>query len=540
MNYFGIMIRCVGERERIAVLIVMFALIGLLLPSVDIDASAIVIGKESALAFAPAAMGLEMDAGPNSSFSFALPDGGIRHLDLYSYRCIGGDGVKGPVSWAGCEDLGGMVYEVPSEGAYSGNAWKVSRFRLPGDVAKVRVGGGYEMAFINSVAEPAFQVTRVEFLLIFLVFGLLIASWHFRGEESTGLENVVAATTLIGGLLRLDQLYHDASRRLLLDGFSIFLQAMSFDYLDPFALGFKEPLFPALAQPFIALYGGGELGLRVFTLALSVAAIPLAYKCMRLYLGDVPAAFSSFAVAFHPYLIFMSAQGHRLEMFMVLAMAFAYFMGQAAEGRTKAALVCGSMVLFRLESIIFMPLAILALGWGMRPKRELAAMALIPLLISLPILFSSWAETGRPLHYLDRHTGWYGGGGISERADGLAAPKEGILDRALAAGAIGLATTSIRGYIAGLSAMVGVTWAPLKASSLPVLLVLAWAVSYGRRSLAAYSILLILPYSFSLGIEARYRYVFQAYPFLAGILGALIYAIFKKIWHRGGRLSSPP
>ena len=67
-----------------------------------------------------------------------------------------------------------------------------------------------------------------------------------------------------------------------------------------------------------------------------------------------------------------------------------------------------------------------------------------------------------------------------------------------------------------------------------LLIAIAWGMSSGRQRIVVFSLLLILPYTPTLSLEPRYRYAFQSFPYLAGLLASLLHQMWSTMAKRSG------
>jgi SAM-dependent methyltransferase len=86
--------------------------------------------------------------------------------------------------------------------------------------------------------------------------------------------------------------------------------------------GIREPLFVFVVHVYGAVFGSSDFGLRLLTVILSTVSIYAVLRVGRGLFGDIPGQAIGLAMALNGPLIFESARGLRLELELVLCMAY--------------------------------------------------------------------------------------------------------------------------------------------------------------------------------------------------------------------------
>lgn len=211
----------------------------------------------------------------------------------------------------------------------------------------------------------------------------------------------------------------------------------------------REPLHPALIRAATWMVGPGREAPRLVSFTFSnLLVLVTALVGWRLY-GRWPALVASAFVAFHPYWLYRSTEGLRLELYGTLLLVFVWLTAERAErGRSVRLLVAGVvgglLCLVRMTSLVFV---VPVVGWFLirggraaphpqpegeeasearRDLRPAAAVALILLvLIIAPYLYVCHRDLGDALIWVNRHARWWR---YRELQEGLAGspPSEGV------------------------------------------------------------------------------------------------------------------
>jgi len=207
---------------------------------------------------------------------------------------------------------------------------------------------------------------------------------------------------------------------------------MEFQYhpLDPDAVGyrqiadsmkhtydtsFREPLWIWTIKFWFLLLGSSDLNLRLLSVLLSLLLLAAAHKLFNDYAQKPAAALTAVALlTVHPYLIFMSIRGLRLEFYSLVILLLAYHVTVRREkvphNRRLAGLCMWgtAAVMQQLNSLIFVPIL-----WGyafwrhkLRWKKLIFPAAVLTVLLG-PHLLYSHREFGDPLWSANVHAKWY-------------------------------------------------------------------------------------------------------------------------------------
>lgn len=187
--------------------------------------------------------------------------------------------------------------------------------------------------------------------------------------------------------------------------------------IDRFGFGYPPdqhpPLWPLLGVPLVWLTGDGYVALKVVSLLVGIAVIPLAYLSLRRHVGDGPALFASgLAAASYP-LVDFSGNGSLWGLLAALYLGWLWALPGTAEGgsaaRTRAGwalvgLVMGLAYLTNYPAVV-LPVALAALHLlrhgraALRPSllAEPALAGLVLLVVVLPWLVHNALLFGSPI-----------------------------------------------------------------------------------------------------------------------------------------------
>jgi len=181
---------------------------------------------------------------------------------------------------------------------------------------------------------------------------------------------------------------------------------------------YREPLHPALIRAATWLVGPTERAPRLVSLTFSnLLVLTTALVGWRLF-GKWPALAGSLFVAVHPYYLYRSTEGLRLELYSVLLLAFIWLLSGEEGGRLTvrivlAGVVGGLLSLARMTSFVFV---VPALIWCVLSHRKgrlrnisLAALAglVLATLMVAPYLYVCHRYLGDSLIWINRHATWW-------------------------------------------------------------------------------------------------------------------------------------
>jgi PA14 domain len=188
-----------------------------------------------------------------------------------------------------------------------------------------------------------------------------------------------------------------------------------------YAPSFREPFYVLLVKLFVALFGGGEIGILVESFLFSVATLPLfAWLARKLY-GLWWAVALLLPVSLHEWLVLEAPTGYRMSAygFFLLAFAAAALLGARATRRFSFVVegaFAGLLTLIRLSALsVVAPVLFLRASSLPSPRRRSFVLGFLAVLAALvvPFLFSNYRAHGDPFYSVSFHTQFW------LRAEGL-------------------------------------------------------------------------------------------------------------------------
>jgi len=182
---------------------------------------------------------------------------------------------------------------------------------------------------------------------------------------------------------------------------------------------YREPLYPALIHIATWLVGPSERAPRLVSFTFSnLLVLVTALVGWRLF-GKWSALAASAFVAVHPYYLYRSTEGLRIELYSVLLLAFVWLLSDEQAPRPALRIVLASVVggllsLARMTSFVFV---LPALAWRVLSRAKdaslrecflaaLVGLALMALMVT-PYLYVCHRYLGDGLIWINRHADWW-------------------------------------------------------------------------------------------------------------------------------------
>lgn len=217
----------------------------------------------------------------------------------------------------------------------------------------------------------------------------------------------------LGAMNRLDAL-------LLTSWDSLLPDAMGYKHLaeslnSPFETGAREPLWVWIIAGWFLLTEPSGLSLRVLSLTMSIVLLVMTHLFIRNYTHQpILALLVTGLMAVNPFLVHLSVEGLRDELFAATVIGTLYFV-LAPSLRIPMplqvaglSLACATSLLLRFNSYTFL-LPLLAFWvWRQEATRRIAVV--IPVLslalVAIPVLAHNAREFGDPMHLVNIHSRW--------------------------------------------------------------------------------------------------------------------------------------
>jgi hypothetical protein len=210
----------------------------------------------------------------------------------------------------------------------------------------------------------------------------------------------LAAVTAVGAYQRadrFDQVVHAADRRLQPDVRYYVAQAQR--TANPFAAGWKSPLWPALNAPLVRVLNDPGLGIRLASWFFGVLMLPAVGWVMGRLFNAAAGVIVAGVLALDTWLIDLCCEGLREEIGVCLWMLVLglLFVPRRASWTNAAAAGAAGGALLLLRNIEVAPLAAVTLLATFQRRLSPgggAAALLMPLLIVSPFYVNQWRTTG--------------------------------------------------------------------------------------------------------------------------------------------------
>ena len=223
----------------------------------------------------------------------------------------------------------------------------------------------------------------------------------------------LVALLCLGTMNRLDALLLSSWDSLLPDALDYKQLAESLH--SPFETGAREPLWIWIIAAWFGLTEPSGLSLRLLSLQMSVVLLVMTYFFIRAYTRQPNLALVvTGLMAFNPFLVHLSAEGLRDEIFAVAVLSMLYFILAASSRipfRIQVAglsLTCATCLLLRFNSYTFLLPLLAFWGWRQEGNRKMAVvMPLLSLVVvAIPVLEHNAREFGDPMHLVNVHARW--------------------------------------------------------------------------------------------------------------------------------------
>ncbi|HEX8750518.1 MAG TPA: glycosyltransferase family 39 protein, partial [Nitrospira sp.] len=267
--------------------------------------------------------------------------------------------------------------------------------------------------FDSILHKPNLYLAIVYAVLIGVMAWRLTSTPHAHGWWLAWEYLALVALLCLGAMNRLDALLLSSWDSLLPDALDYKQLAESLH--SPFETGAREPLWVWIIAAWFGLTEPSGLSLRLLSLQMSVVLLVMTYIFIRAYTRQPNLALVvTGLMAFNPFLVHLSAEGLRDEIFTVAVLGTLYF-ALAASSRIPfriqvagLSLACATCLLLRFNSYTFL-LPLLAF-WGWRQEGNRGMAVAIPLLslvlAALPVFQHNAREFGDPMHLVNVHARW--------------------------------------------------------------------------------------------------------------------------------------
>ena len=292
---------------------------------------------------------------------------------------------------------------------------------IQGGVLLLIWGATAQQSFSFSPAWEFDSIVHKGNLYLAIVYALLIGvmAWQIHRAHDARAWRITWECLALGGLLclgamnRLDALLFTSWDSLLPDALDYKQLAEALH--SPFETGAREPLWVWMIAGWFALTEPSGLDLRVFSLMMSIMLLVITYLFIRNYTQQPTLALLVAALmAFNPFLVHLSVEGIRDEIFTATVIVVLYlvlmphihmpFPVQVA----GLSLACAASLLLRFNSYTFL-LPLLAV-WAWRQERSQRIAVVIPVLslvlVAIPVLEHNAGQFGDPMHLVNVHSRW--------------------------------------------------------------------------------------------------------------------------------------
>lgn len=267
--------------------------------------------------------------------------------------------------------------------------------------------------FDSILHKPNLYLAIVYAVLIGVMAWRLTSTPHAHGWRLAWECLALLGLLCLGAMNRLDALLLTSWDSLLPDALDYKQLAESLH--GPFETGAREPLWVWIIAGWFKLTQPSGLSLRLLSLQMSILLLVMTYLFIRAYTQQTNLALVvTGLMAFNPFLVHLSAEGLRDEIFTAAVLGTLYFI-LAASSRISfrmqvagLSLSCAICLLLRFNSYTFL-LPLLAY-WAWRQEATRRMTVVIPLLslvlVALPVLEHNAREFGDPMHLLNVHARW--------------------------------------------------------------------------------------------------------------------------------------
>jgi dolichyl-phosphate-mannose-protein mannosyltransferase len=294
-------------------------------------------------------------------------------------------------------------------------------FLIQGGVILLIWGATAQQSFSLSPAWEFDSIVHKGNLYLAIVYAFLIGvmGWQVRRAHDARAWQITWECLALGGVLclgamnRLDALLFTSWDSLLPDALDYKQLAEALH--SPLETGAREPLWVWMIAGWFALTEPSGLSLRLFSLMMSIVLLVMTYLFIRNYTQQPTLALLvATLMAFNPFLVHLSVEGIRDEIFTATVMVVLYlvlmphihmsFPVQIA----GLSLACAASLLLRFNSYTFL-LPLLAV-WAWRQERLHRMAVVIPVLslvlVAIPVLEHNARQFGDPMHLVNVHSRW--------------------------------------------------------------------------------------------------------------------------------------
>ena len=439
----------------------------------------------------------------------------------------------------------GRIYDIPDGEVYKEYGGKRCRGDLSGSILNNKIilrlknpsneknDRFFEFIHINFLEKKPLDKKDIKYfnyffaIIFFSALAYIILSHKIKSGNIPN--RIMVLIGLLGFFKRFNELLRHDGQQLMFDALNTFWQIESFNLFKPFTIGFKEPLFIITSFVYMSFVQLSWNNLKIFTLTLSFFALILTFVIGRKMFGAFPALVGAYLMADNRYLIFMSVQAHRIEFFSILLMLYFYILfSKKVKPNIRpylAGMLAAAICLTRLETIFvfWIPMVYAHHIKNIHLKKDLFfALALAFILVS-PLLHVSMVETGDPIHYVNRHVGWY------FQSEKEFTKGESAIQNILSKGLVKTVFNGLNGLYLAFYGVLGQTFAPYSPPVFPYFLILGFLCLKKKCCFAIFIFAFTAPYVITLNIENRFRYVFPLYPLIALSLGVFMEEIYFEL-----------
>ena len=254
------------------------------------------------------------------------------------------------------------------------------------------------------------------FVISIILVVVLISRKYFEKISAGTFLLYVASFMILGGCLRWSGLIESAGNILDPDAAGYLDVARRggglFETATNTAPYVREPFFIWILRMAFWIAPENDATLRLLTFLLSVAMVPATAFIARRWFGAPVALSAAFACAVNPYFIFMSPRGLRMEIYLLLVLAFLSALDDMSRkkiwGGVKVGLISGILSLTQFTSLGFaIPLTLIfCIRRKVQPVVYITAI-LLPLIMIEPHLAFNVRYAGDPFFSSNIHASFY-------------------------------------------------------------------------------------------------------------------------------------
>jgi len=212
----------------------------------------------------------------------------------------------------------------------------------------------------------------------------------------------IAVVTAVGVYLRADRfdlVIHSAERQLQPD--VRYYQQQAAVTANPFAAGWKSPLWPALHAPLLRIMEDRDLAMRLWSWGFGVMMIPLVAVAVGRLFEPVVGIIVAGMLAADPWLIDLCCEGLREEFGLCLWMLVLLLLFGVTDIGWKRIVTMGIMagVLLLLRNIALVPLLVMIMYAAINRRwsyKQAVVGLLLPIVLVSPFYINQWCVHGDP------------------------------------------------------------------------------------------------------------------------------------------------